>query len=236
MLFVAWAVLHSIAFVLFYGQMGAVVNQFGYLWDYLGAFFLLRFLIRDDKDVERAIRVFALIAVVVAAGMLYERLHDVNVFGLLGGVRVEPELRNGQVRAQGPFEHALLAGAFGAILLPLFFWLWRRRRYRITAVAGMVLPSRLSSFLHVYEYGADGVRGGSGGHLYVGFPKAYACSALGHCMRPGFLASGHESAGLDSHWPYRSYWWIFVRPSRSPCRSLHTPHRGLVAAGHQRQS
>ena len=145
-LFVAWVVLHSIAFVLLYSQMGAVVNQFGYLWDNLGAFFLLRFLIRDDKDVERAIRVFALIAVVVAAGMIVEHFRQVNVFGLLGGVRIAPELRNGHVRAQGPFAHSLLAGTFGAILMPLFFWLWKSRRFRSTAVLGMV-SSTLIPFL-----------------------------------------------------------------------------------------
>jgi hypothetical protein len=157
-LFVAWVVLHSIAFVLFYSQMAAVVNQFGYVWDSLGAFFLLRFLIRDDEDVERAIRVFAVVAAVVAAAMLTEHLRHVNVFGMLGGVPIEPELRNGHVRAQGPFGHPLLAGTFGAILLPLFFWLWRSRRFRSTAVLGMVsatlIPFLTSTSTALLAYGA----------------------------------------------------------------------------------
>lgn len=143
-LFLAWILLHSIAFVLLFSQMGAVINQFGYLWDNVGAFFLLRFLIRDDEDVERAIRVFALIALVVATGMLTEHLRHVNVFGLLGGVRIEPELRNGYVRAQGPFGHPLLAGTFGAILLPLFFWLWRSGHSRTTAVVGVISSTLLT--------------------------------------------------------------------------------------------
>jgi hypothetical protein len=145
-LFLAWALLHALAFILLFSQMAAVINQFGYLWDSLGAFFLLRFLIQDDEDIERAIRVFALIAAVVVAGMLFEHFRHVNVFGMLGGVRLEPEVRNGLVRAQGPFAHALLAGTFGAILLPLFFWLWRSGHSKTIAALGMA-ASTLIVFL-----------------------------------------------------------------------------------------
>jgi hypothetical protein len=137
-LFVAWALFHAIAFVVLFSRMGALINQLGYVWDSLGAFFLLRYLIRDAKDIERAIRAFALVAAVIAAGMLIEHFRHFNGFGLLGGVRVEPEVRNGLVRAQGPFGHPLLAGTFGAILLPLFFWLWRSGGSKRIAVLGVV--------------------------------------------------------------------------------------------------
>jgi len=227
-LFVAWAVLHSIAFVLFYAQMGAVVNQFGYLWDTLGAFFLLRFLIRDDKDVERAIRVFALIGVVVAAGMLTEHLRHVNVFGLLGGVRVEPELKNGHVRAQGPFEHPLLAGTFGAILLPLFFWLWRSRRFRSTAVAGMVLSTLIplltstSTALMAYAAAVGGtcmwalrkhmrvVRWSIAGalislHLVM---KAPVWMIIGHIDLTGGSSADHRAYLIDLFIRHIGDWWL----------------------------
>jgi hypothetical protein len=47
--------------------------------------------------------------------------------------------RDDRFRAQGPFGHAILAGVFGAILLPLFVLLWQSgRKNRWIAALGMV--------------------------------------------------------------------------------------------------
>jgi hypothetical protein len=227
-LFVAWVLLHSTAFILLYLQMGAVINQFGHLWSTLGGFFLLRYLIRDDKDVERAIRVFALIAVVVVAAMLTEHFRHVNVFGLLGGVPLEPELRNGHVRAQGPFKHPLLAGSFGAILLPLFFWLWRSRRFRSTAVVGMVsatlipLLTATSTSLIAFAAAVGGscmwalrkhmrvVRWGIAGalvalHLVM---KAPVWFLIAHIDLTGGSSSDHRAHLVDLFIRHIGDWWL----------------------------
>jgi hypothetical protein len=234
-LFLAWVLLHSVAFVLLYSQMGAVTHQFGYMWDNLGAFFLLRFLIRDDKDVERAIRVFALIAVVVVAGMLTEHLRHVNVFGLLSGVRIEPGLRNGYVRAQGPFGHPLLAGTFGAILLPLFFWLWRSGHFRSTAVLGMVsatliaLLTATSTSLMAYAAGVGAtcmwalrkhmrvVRWGIVGalialHLVM---KAPVWFLIGHIDVVGGSSASHRAHLVDLFIRHIGDWWLLGTDSNA---------------------
>jgi hypothetical protein len=135
--FTLWAICHSIAFILLYREMGAVINQASFLWDVFTAYFLLRFLIQDEEDIRRVIKVLAVIAAVVAVSMVNEKLRDQNWFGFLIGVPIVPLFREGAIRAQGPFAVSILAGAFGATLLPLFFWLWYGGKSRLLAVAGM---------------------------------------------------------------------------------------------------
>ena len=137
-LFAVWAVCRSVAFVLLFQDSGAVVNQAAFLLDALGGFFLLRYLIQDQEDIQRTIKTLAVVAAVLAVCMLNERYNSRNVFGYLGGVRLVPEVRDGSIRAQGPFAHALLAGSFGSTLLPLFVWLWSNRGARLVAAAGIM--------------------------------------------------------------------------------------------------
>jgi hypothetical protein len=137
--FTVWALYRALAGIFLFMQMGAVVNQLGFLWDALGMYFLLRFLIQDQDDIERVFKVFAVIAVVIAAEMVQEHYTRQNLFGtILGGVRAVPEVRDGLVRAQAVFQHALLAGSFGAALFPSFVWLWKSGRARVLATVGMI--------------------------------------------------------------------------------------------------
>ena len=143
-LFLLWACIRAVAFLLLFTEMAALINQFGFLWDTVGGFLLLRFLVQGEEDVERLIRVLALISIILATCMFYERIWDVNVFGYLGGISIAPTVREGALRAQGPFAHALLAGTFGATLLPLFVWLWTTRTSRIIAASGLVASTAIT--------------------------------------------------------------------------------------------
>jgi len=49
-----------------------------------------------------------------------------------------PELRDGLVRAQAAFSHPLLAGTFGATLVPLFLLYWHQGKSKIVAVIGVI--------------------------------------------------------------------------------------------------
>src|SRR5579863_975373 len=137
--FILWATFRSLAFlILFSFQSAAVVNQIATLIDMLGGYFFLRFLIRDDQDILRAIKLLAPIAAIVGVCMLNEKLRSQNIFGYLGGFPIVPQVRDGAIRAQGPFSHPILAGSFGATLLPLFFWLWQSGKAKVHAVAGVI--------------------------------------------------------------------------------------------------
>jgi hypothetical protein len=136
--FLVWAIYRALSVVLIFLQSGAVVNQVAFLLDALGGYFLFRSLVRDDKDVLRVVKVFAVVAAVSAAGMILEKMTHQNIFGLLGGIRQVPEIRNGRLRAQGVFQNPIIAGCFGATTFPLFLALWKTGRTRVLAVAGAV--------------------------------------------------------------------------------------------------
>jgi hypothetical protein len=137
-LFLAWAICRALAEGLQFLQMSAVVGEVAFLLDALGGYFLFRSLIRDDNDVQKVVKVFAVVALVVAIGMIREQMTGHNIFGLLGGIQSAPDIRMGRIRAQGVFEHSILAGSFGATTFPLFLWLWKRGKARIASVVGAV--------------------------------------------------------------------------------------------------
>jgi hypothetical protein len=122
---------------------GEVINQLGNLYTVFGLYFLLRSLIRDEEDVVRAIQTLAWVAAVIAVVMSYELATGHNPYALLGGARASNyaslAARADRFRAQGPFSHSILAGTFGAVLVPLFVGLWwRARRYRTIAIVGIL--------------------------------------------------------------------------------------------------
>jgi hypothetical protein len=158
--FVFWALFRALAgVVVFSFNSGATVNQAAFLLDAIGGYFILRYLIRDEDDIYRTIRAFAVVSCVIAVCMILEKVQQVNVFGLLGGVRAAPDSRGGAVRAQGPFQHELLAGTFAATLLPLFFLLWKNGKSHVLAAIGvisatiMVLASHSSTPVLAYGGG-----------------------------------------------------------------------------------
>ena len=137
------AVFIAVNAILLFQESAAVVNQFGILYTVFGVYFLLRFLIRDEDDAVRAIQTLAWVAAVIAVIMMYEFTTGHNPYALLGGARISQyaslAVRENRFRAQGPFAHSILAGTFGAILVPLFIALWwKGRQYRKIAVIGVI--------------------------------------------------------------------------------------------------
>jgi hypothetical protein len=129
--------------ILLFQESGAAINELGALYTVFGVYFLLRFLIRDDADVVRAIQTLAWIAAFIAIIMTYEAATGHNPYALLGGAGAKSieslAVRDGKVRAQGPFAHSILAGTFGAVLMPLFVGLWwKSKKYRTIAVVGIL--------------------------------------------------------------------------------------------------
>ena len=132
-----WATVRGLAAILLYRELGAVVNQAGLWVDAFGAYFLVRYALQDEEDILRALKVFAAVAGVLAACMLYESQTRINVFSNLAGHTIVPWLRNGRVRAQGVSGNSITAGAIGAALMPLFFWLWKSRKARLWGAIGL---------------------------------------------------------------------------------------------------
>jgi hypothetical protein len=141
-----WMVLYAICslltFSLLYLETQALIKSLGVFVETFGGYLLVRYLIRDMRDVRLTVRVLVIIAAVMSIGMINERLTRHNIFWSFGGgTRLDgssmsiSDVRDGQVRAQGAFVIYLLAGAFGASLMPFAVWLWKDGSKLIALVA-----------------------------------------------------------------------------------------------------
>jgi len=121
----------------------------GFVYNIALVYFLTRAWCRDLGELAGVLRIVAWLLVPIAAAMVAEHLVEKNVFGVLfGGVSDAVAIRDGRIRAQGPFVHPLLAGTVGAVCLPLLVGIWRR--YRFSASIGIaaclvIVPASSSS-------------------------------------------------------------------------------------------
>jgi hypothetical protein len=124
---IAFVISSLITYTLLWGTYDAFKNKLGLAYSVLGFFFLFRYLLRDFKDGIRVIRIAAVLIVPLALVMLLEKVTGHNSFAPLGGVPAISAVREGVTRCQGPFSHPILAGSFGATLLPIFGSLWAQK-------------------------------------------------------------------------------------------------------------
>ncbi|MFM2067291.1 MAG: hypothetical protein RLZZ584_2200 [Pseudomonadota bacterium] len=113
----------------------------GVVWTELGCYFLLRIFLASLDDVQATLRMLCVALLPLAAMMLVEKLTRANAFTVLGGVRDLALVRNGNVRASGPFDHPILAGTVGAACAGLGLALARSDRARALAgcTGGLVM-------------------------------------------------------------------------------------------------
>jgi hypothetical protein len=153
---VALTVVSAVDGILLWRTSGEAIYQLGNAYTAFGVYFLLRFLIRDEQDVRRVVRTFAVVTVVVALIMICEQATGKNpLYAGLGGARASISgtvmAREDHFRATGSFAHPILAGTFGGIMLPIFVGLWWRkesgdRKYALAGIlSALVLPFAASS-------------------------------------------------------------------------------------------
>ena len=135
--FLVWGLGGAFFFCILWGTVSAVTNRFGFLWTTLGAYFLVRSLIQEKADVVRAVRVLALTMAIIAPALLFEHFTQRNLFAIVGSPTISA-VRDGAIRAQGPFRHPIIAGTISAMLLPLYVGLWPQKQYRKVLALGMV--------------------------------------------------------------------------------------------------
>ena len=105
---------------------GAFVYRLGLTFNAFGIYFLLRVFCQSVEDVEALCRFVAILLIPIAIEMLYEKISGYNLFSELGGVSAISQIREGKIRASGPFAHPILAGTIGAVSLPLLIGIWRQ--------------------------------------------------------------------------------------------------------------
>jgi hypothetical protein len=138
----AWAAL-LVSFSAFH-TTDAWTFRAGMVLGELGVYALCRVFVRDLDDVRWLFGVLVVALVPLAALMLFEKYGERNLFAVLGGLS-EINMREGRVRAYGPFGHPTLAGTVGATCLAMAVGVWRSHRTRalfgLCAGAGIVLAS-----------------------------------------------------------------------------------------------
>lgn len=163
-------VLTAVNGTLLYQESAALIYQVGQLYTIIGGYLVLRFLIRDEEDVKRAIRVLACVTILIAGAMTYEAITGRNlVYATLAGQHASMQdagTRGDHIRAAGVFSHPILAGTFGGFMLPLFIGLAAKgkegRKYMVlgaigAAVMGITANSSTALF---------GLFGGIGGFCF----------------------------------------------------------------------
>jgi hypothetical protein len=172
LLFCVWMV---IAETLLRGIPGLLYAAANNLFDGLGTYCLVRILLRERADLERVLLCLGSVCSVLAAFMLAEEVSKHNWLTPLGAVMQKVQERAGRMRCQATFLHPVLAGTFGAALLPLFAacW-WQDGSLKKLAVVGCVAATVMT------------VTAGSGGPFatYAAVLLALTLWPLRHHMRP----------------------------------------------------
>ncbi len=145
-LMLAWGIWMVLSVYFHVDPSTQVVNRLGLLLDGWGSYFLLRAFCRSRGELSLLFRIVAVLLAPIATAMVVEKLTVHNPFAIFGDVPAIPEIRDGSVRAQGPFAHSILAGSIGAVSLPLMIGLWPlHRRIAVLGVIACVAMVMASS-------------------------------------------------------------------------------------------
>lgn len=147
-LMLAWSAWLLVSSAFHDDPSAALIYRLGVAYDALGIYFLLRIFCQSLDDVVWLCRATAILLLPIALEMIYEKLTVTNLFSVLGEGSVSAAIRDGKIRARGPFAHPILAGTVGAVCLPLIVPLWRQHRRAViigtAACLVMVLTSTSS--------------------------------------------------------------------------------------------
>jgi hypothetical protein len=122
---------------LYESPMALLISRGGDAFNAVMCFFFVRCVVRDYADVRTGIRTLAFVSLPIAILMLIEKATAHNLLSVFGGVQEITVEREGHLRCQGAFRHPILAGAFGATLIPLSAGLWVCRS-RLLSIVGIL--------------------------------------------------------------------------------------------------
>jgi len=223
-----WALYGAAMFCLLWGWP-AVSNRMGFLYTTLGSYFLMRCLIRDKADVLRMVKTLAIVLAFLAPLLLREHLTTRNALAVLGAPELS-SVRNGEVRAEGPFLHPVIGGTLSAMMLPVFIALWwqgtaNRRIAVLGGLASLIITVASSSSTPMMTLAAGllgmllwsarrrmkWLRWGAvtalvGLHLVMNAPVWYLIAKVGRATG----GSGwHRAELIDTFIRHFGEWWLY---------------------------
>lgn len=99
----------------------------GMAFNIFGTYLYARAYFRSLASLWTMVMALPVILLPLACGMLVEQRTGNNLYYPLGAINSISAVRDGKIRAVGPFRHPILAGCAGATALPFAFLLMRRR-------------------------------------------------------------------------------------------------------------
>jgi hypothetical protein len=143
-LFFASGIISVIAGYLQEHTFHEVIARIGSGIDTAGIYFVMRTYIRNLDEVKFYIKVILFLFIPVMLLMVIEKKTGHNLFSIFGGVPDLSQIREGKIRAQGPFAHPILAGTAAASMVPLFIGLmaetgFAKKTYGILGVFSMMV-------------------------------------------------------------------------------------------------
>ena len=161
-----WAVLGwgtwLVAASVFHNPPGdTFVTYLGVAYNCVGIYLLIRSFCRSKEDAANFVFITCILLGPLSLEMMQEKVTGRNLFAVLGGVSEEVVIRDGKLRAQGPFGHAILAGTVGASCVPLMFGIWRSNpmaaRLGVAAAMAMMWACTSSGPIMTFALGAFAV-------------------------------------------------------------------------------
>lgn len=221
----AWLVIASFFHEQFPGS--GVPFTAGLVLEIVLVYFLTRIWCRDLSELFFVIQAVAWLLVPVAAAMVAEHVLETNLFAVFGGASEYVYVRDGKIRAQGPFQHPILAGSVGAACIPLMVGIWKRHRLSslvgLAASAVMVFASTSSGPLMSLVFGATAlvlwkhrswlpairwvlILGYISADLLMSRPAYYLISKID---LTGSSTSWYRSRLIESAIEHLPEWWLF---------------------------
>lgn len=116
-----YSIVSSLIYIIQWRTFGALVNRFAHILETFGVYILFRMVIQDKKQIYQIMRAMAITGVILAFFMVIEQLTGRNLFFVFGGVEEFTPVREGKFRSQGAFSHPILAGVYGALMIPMMW-------------------------------------------------------------------------------------------------------------------
>lgn len=136
-LMIAWGAVLIAAGFFQEGTFAEFVGRAGKMWDSVFVYFVFRCYVKKFDDLIGIIKVIVILFVIISIAMAIEKKTCRNFFSIFGGVPEYSAIRDGKLRAQGPFWHAIMAGTAAASSIPFILSLWYRgEKCRIFTVIG----------------------------------------------------------------------------------------------------
>jgi len=218
----------------------------GVIIDLCGAYYLFRNYLRTYNEIENFIAAACLIIIPVSIAMTIEQVAYYNLFSIFEGVPEYPLIRDGRIRAQGPFNHPILAGSVGAFLFPLAWSLFKTNKTRSIIGMGastlMVLSSASSGpvmsllfailalgFWRYRQHTPKLVWGGVFSYLFLMVAMNQAPYYLiSRINVTGSSTGWHRAYLIDRTIHYFNEWWLFGTD-----RTRHwMPEQGFISNEH----